>query len=90
MDQANEAIERAFAGKFHPLWAAGYSRGGIEPIGGPTWLSWHEMSKLNFPQIVGHTEGNKVRHENGNICLDTRLNHIAFVDENNNVEIVEV
>ena len=64
MDQANDAIERAFAGKFHPLWAAGYVVGGIEPIGGPTWLRWHEMSRLDFPQIVGHTPDKKVRHAN--------------------------
>src|SRR3990167_8736947 len=91
MDQADFAVEEAFSGRFHPLWAAGRSSGGHAPFGGPTWLRWWEMEALDFPQIVGHTIGNDVRYENGNICLDTHLNHIAFVDEdNNNTEIIEV
>ena len=80
-DQTEEALEEAFAGRFHPLWQAGKAVGGYADFGGPTWLRWWEMEDLDFYQIVGHTPGKEVRQDGKNTCLDTSLNDIAWIDD---------
>ena len=90
-DQAETAIEAAFQNKFHPLWQAGWSVGGKERWGGPTWLRWWELEDVGFKQIVGHTivkAPEKDKHGNWN--LDTNLRNIAWVDEEGNLTIEAV
>ena len=85
-----EAIELAIAGKFHPIFGAGYVRGGRQPVGGCTWLDWNEEFQHipGVPQIVGHTFDRKhtvrtktmLGHNDQSYCLDTGLNHIMIVE----------
>lgn len=58
-----EALRKAFAGGFDPIFGAGYARGGNQPVGGPTWLDWNaEFQSIDdCPQIVGHTNSGTVR-----------------------------
>lgn len=88
MNQTETAIEEALAGKFHPLWEAGWTVGGTAEWGGPTWLRWWEMLPQGleeggtaFPQVVGHTIGETVRQEGNNICLDTNNKHFMWVEK---------
>ena len=55
------------------LLACGVSRGGGAPIGGITWLDFNRefVDGLPFPQVVGHTEGKKVRMVGRSYCIDT-------------------
>ena len=87
MEQASDAIDLAFAGEFHPLWSAGFARGGSQPVGGPTWLDWkEEFTPIEgMPQIVGHTHGPDVRFKSvpdgeRSYCLDTGLKHVMWTD----------
>jgi hypothetical protein len=45
-------------GKINPWLDAGFARGGLQVVGGITWLDWHDefkpVSHLN--QIVGHMQ----------------------------------
>lgn len=90
-----QALDLAHAGAFHKLFAAGHSRGGTEPFGGPTWLDWSELVPMNTPQIVGHTfskEGVRIKSSDDGInsyCLDSGLRHVLWTD-GENVEIVEL
>jgi hypothetical protein len=80
-DVEQEALMLARSGSFHPLWNAGWARGGRAQFGGPTWLDWrHEFIGVPAqPQIVGHTNGKDVRVKGPNYCLDTNLTHVAWV-----------
>lgn len=96
MDTAivDQALDLAFAGEYHNLWAAGRVRGGGMRFGGPTWLDWnHEFEPMTMPQIVGHTVGKEVRTKSldGAIsyCLDTALRHVLWTD-GDTVEIVKL
>lgn len=88
----DEALERAFKGEFHPLWHAGYASGGMAEFGGPTWLRWWELKKLDFLQIVGHTQMSQAQKDKlGNWNLDTGLKQVAWVDdETGKIEIETV
>mgnify|MGYP001611453901 CR=1 FL=1 len=82
------ALDAAFTGNFHPLWAAGRARSGNEPFGGPTWLDWfHEFKPVRgLKQIVGHTDHNTVRRSKqapDNWCIDTGLRHVGILEEGN-------
>ena len=92
-----DALDAALSGKHHPIWSAGWARGGAAIVGGPVWLDWNEEFEPveGTPQIVGHTNGKAVRTKQLNseisYCLDTSLHHVMWVDEETNeVEIVEV
>lgn len=81
-DTVDKAVDSAFAGTFHPLWAAGRAVGGQAAFGGPTWLRWWELAEIGFPQIVGHTQVKApTKDVLGNWNLDTSLKHVAWVDE---------
>lgn len=63
-----------------PLFDIGYVRGGWQQVSGPFWLTFgRESFDPRFNQVVGHTEGNRIRrlwHGKGDrrtvvICLDT-------------------
>lgn len=82
----------------HFLVGAGRSRGGMQKIGGITWLDWNKefqpIPGLN--QIVGHTHGKKVKYNHSkalgskNYCIDTDSNHVAIINENKSVSIINV
>lgn len=76
---------------------AGFARGGMQAVGGITWLDWDDefepVPELN--QIVGHTQmkypGEKSTQNSKNYCLDTKNKHIGILEngifsyiENNN------
>lgn len=89
-------IEEALAGDCPSIFRAGWARGGRQPVGGCTWLDWNdEFSHIyGRPQIVGHTQGNKVRKkglddERPSYCVDTGLRHVLWTD-GDTVEIEEV
>ena len=87
-DNQQEALDAAFTGNFHPLWAAGRARNGNEPFGGPTWLDWfHEFKPVEgLKQLVGHTDHNTVRRSKqapDNWCIDTGLRHVGILEEGN-------
>lgn len=79
-DQADQAIEAAFNGIYHPLWSAGYVVGGNVPYGGPTWLRSFELDDLDQPQICGHTPHPAPKAYGINWCIDTHLKHVAWYD----------
>ncbi len=69
------------------LWLdAGFARGGMQIVGGITWLDWHDefepVPDLN--QIVGHTElrypEEKITDNSKNYCLDTKNKHIGILE----------
>lgn len=81
-DKVDEALELAFAGKWHSMWQAGRASGGTAMYGGPTWLRWWELEDVGFKQIVGHTIVKEPKQDMlGNWCLDTQLRHVMWVDE---------
>lgn len=80
---ADAALEQArmIHGK-HWLTGAGQARGGSRPYGGLTWCDFNDEFSP-FPgvrQIFGHTPGRSPRQVADNWCLDTNLNHAAFLD----------
>ena len=88
IDEEMEALEMAASGKFHRAFAAGWSRGGYEEFGGPTWLDWEKefMPLVKRPQIVGHSQMNRVRTRmNTNAegfssyCIDDALKSLVVV-----------
>jgi hypothetical protein len=88
-----EALTKAFAGEFHPIFAPGRARGGYEPYGGCTWLDWNKEFDGVVPQIVGHTMGKVVRQRDEAVgtsyCVDTGLNHVMWVDDVTNDVTIE-
>ncbi len=81
------ALQAAKNGKPHPWLDAGFSRGGIQVVGGITWLDWYDefepVPHLN--QIIGHAELKQPeeRHtENSkNYCFDTKNRHIGIIED---------
>ena len=71
------------------MWAAGRASGGWAEFGGPTWLRWLEMEEMDFKQIVGHTAGSSVRNDGWNLCIDTNLRHVLWIDDTNNKVAIE-
>ena len=87
-EDQDKLIGIAMKEDFHPVFAAGYGRGGSAPLGGPTWLDFHtEFEHVDgMPQIVGHSAGKEVRVQTAkdgakDFCLDTSGKHYAWVDE---------
>jgi len=91
MDKFDEIIQQAerhlFTKQSHFLFRAGYSRGGMLPVGGITWCDFHKDFEPydNLNQIFGHTVVEKpsyVYAENSvNLCLDTNLQHYAIIND---------
>jgi hypothetical protein len=55
--RANKLLGHLNESHHEPWLAAGFGRGGLEPVGGITWLDWTTEFKPvpGFHQIVGHT-----------------------------------
>lgn len=91
MDTFNELILQAerhlYTKQSHFLFRAGFSRGGMLPVGGITWCDFHKDFEPydNLNQIFGHTtveEPSYVHGENSvNLCLDTNLQHYAIIND---------
>lgn len=87
----NDSIqERLQAGLFDPRMQAGRGRGG-RGIGGVVWQDWdREYSGLpGVRQVVGHTPHVEPRWFNEDLCLDTHLGHVAFMDTETGVITTE-
>lgn len=81
-----EAINRVKDGYSHPWLDAGVVRGGLQSVGGITWLDWiYEFKPIpGLNQIVGHTElnvpGEKYIKSSINYDLDTRNHHVGILE----------
>jgi len=81
-----EALDRVSKGFIDPWLSAGFSRGGLQPVGGIIWLDWNEefepVPGLN--QIIGHTEHKypqeKITENSNNYDLDTRSHHMGILE----------
>lgn len=78
-----DALLTVKRGEMHPLFGAGASRGGNQPVGGIVWLDFkHEFVDIDeMPQIVGHTKGPHVRRSGESLCIDTGLEHVAWIED---------
>ncbi len=93
-----QCLDKLFNGESHFLLEAGRARGGFQKFGGITWLDFNREFQpvQNLNQIVGHTKGEiiKMKHSEAlnskNYCIDTGLNHIAIINENKTVTIIDV
>jgi calcineurin-like phosphoesterase family protein len=71
----------------HPLLDPGAVHGSKRQLyGGIFWLRWWELEPIEgIDQIVGHTPGDEVRWKktktSNNVCIDTHLRHVAYVDD---------
>lgn len=89
----DEAFYRISQG-FDSGWlAAGFSREGLQKVGGITWLDWNfEFEPIpGLNQIVGHSDrdmygnwreypGEKITEYSKNYCVDTRNRHIGILE----------
>lgn len=76
---------------------AGFSRGGSIPTPGPLWLDFHADRDAfcgDFNQIVGHTQGKTIREfrrgTSQHVCLDTRMEHFATLDQGSDITVMDV
>lgn len=80
----DDALRKLHLGLWHPLFAAGRSRGGPARFGGINWLDWqYEFEPIEgINQLVGHTPGHQVRTKGQiNLCVDTELAHYAIFED---------
>lgn len=64
------------------LCGIGYLRDGTQPVGGITWCDWSEFEPVEeFGQIFGHTQHKEPQYRGNSVCLDTRLNHYAIIED---------
>ncbi len=84
--ETEKALQDVKNGKINPWLDAGFARGGLQVVGGITWLDWNEefepVPYLN--QIVGHTQlknpEEKSSENSKNYCLDTKNKHIGILE----------
>lgn len=85
----DDALKDISMGHANPWLNAGFSRGGMQPVGGIIWLDWNEEFGPipNINQIVGHTEHRKpeenITVNSKNYDLDTRNHHIGIIEDGN-------
>ena len=67
----------------HWFFRAGLARGGNEVVGGLTWLDFDcEFVPIEgISQVIGHTPRDEPEWKSGNLCLDTKMNHCAILDD---------
>jgi hypothetical protein len=84
-ENAQTALE---AGKNHRMFAAGRGRGGMQRVGGITWLDFdREFKEIPWlKQIFGHTNGADVRKSGTNYCIDCFLSEYLVIS-NEKIEI---
>jgi hypothetical protein len=84
--ETEKALQDVRDGKINSWMDTGFARGGLQTVGGITWLDWHDefepVPHLN--QIVGHTQlkylEEKTTENSKNYCLDTKNRHIGMLD----------
>lgn len=85
--ETEKALHDVRKAKINPWLDAGFARGGLQAVGGITWLDWNEefapVPYLN--QIVGHTQltnpEEKSTENSRNYCLDTKNRHIGILED---------
>ena len=81
------AEKHLYTKQSHFMYRAGFSRGGMLPVGGITWCDFYKDFEPfeNLNQIFGHTIVNEpsfVYDTNSiNLCLDTNLQHYAVIND---------
>lgn len=77
------AMDHIFVEAEDPIFGAGIARGGDFPYGGPLWLDWDDEFEdtLDFPQIVGHTRGAKLRQKGRSFCIDMEQKAYAILED---------
>ncbi len=84
-----QALKDVSIGYENSWLSAGFSRGGMQKIGGIIWLDWNDEFEpiSNINQIVGHTElkipEEKSTNLSKNYNLDTRNHHIGMIEDGN-------
>jgi hypothetical protein len=84
--ETEKALQDVKNGKINPWLDAGFARGGLQIVGGITWLDWlDEFEPVPYlNQIVGHTQlrfpEEKTTENSKNYCLDTRNKHIGMLE----------
>jgi len=70
---------------FNPIFGAGRDRGGLQLVGGITWLDWGNFeNSFKFNQIVGHTTMYEyVREKNGSYCIDAEQTYYGIIERDN-------
>lgn len=82
-----DAEKYLYTKQSHFMFRAGFSRGGMLPVGGITWCDFHKDFEPyeNLNQIFGHTIVNEPSfvydHNSINLCLDTNLQHYAIIND---------
>lgn len=87
---ATQVVWDAFPYMYHPLFFAGWARGGYFPHGGLIWADWHlefENGTI-WPQIVGHSYHKKIYEKDNSYCLDGNQSTYGILT--NTVEIKEI
>jgi hypothetical protein len=93
--EATRVLNALRAGTVDPWLQAGRSRGGVQEVGGITWLDWSEFEPIDgLNQIVGHTRRDgevrrKKTSKSDNWCIDTEL-FSALLIENGVPKIIPV
>lgn len=83
----DKALQCVSKGHINSWLSVGFSRGGIQPVGGIIWLDWNEefepIPRLN--QIIGHTElkmpTEKSTKDSKNYNLDTKNQHVGILED---------
>ncbi len=84
--ETEKALQDVRNGKINPWLDAGFARGGLQRVGGITWLDWlDEFEPVPYlNQIVGHTQlrypEEKTTENSENDCLDTKNTHIEMLE----------
>ena len=70
----------------HSFFQVGFSRGGLNDVGGPLWCDYDEFEDIpGINQIFGHTPNYTVRYRktknSEHYCIDTKLKHYAVYQE---------
>ena len=89
-DEADKAYSAILAQKHHWMFNIGTARGG-KGIGGLTWCDFESefVSPPSFPQICGHTQGNKLRINGSGVCLDANQ-RLCGIIENGKLDVLEL
>ncbi|MFP4166033.1 MAG: metallophosphoesterase family protein [Opitutales bacterium] len=71
-EEWEHAMDTIFEEPEHPLFCAGFARGGLNAVGGPLWQDWNLEFEdtLEVPQVVGHTRNPSNPRKGRSVCID--------------------
>jgi len=83
----DECLEATSRFCLHQMFVIGAARGGFSEVGGPLWLDWNRefVDGLDFPQLVGHTTGSKVRRIGRSYCIDCNQSAYAMIGRDGSI-----